>query len=64
MATQGSAGTVVVFFANGTKQEFQDCKDIAEIEREGEKLIVFTQGKQRFVYKKSQLAGWSLPLTV
>jgi len=60
----GGQGTVVVYFPNGTKQEFLDCKDVEEItDAEGVKKIVFTQGKQRFVFKKDSLAGWSLPMT-
>lgn len=56
-------GTVILYFPNGAKQEFTGCKDIQEItDSDGEKKIVFTQGDNRFVFKKSSLAGWSLPL--
>lgn len=61
-AVARTSGTVVIYFPSGEKQEFKDCKDVNEITVDGEKLIVFTQGDNRFVFKKSQLAGWSLPL--
>lgn len=64
-ARGGLSGRVILYFSNGTKQEFLDCKDIEEItDAEGVKKIVFTQGKHRFVFKKDSLAGWSLPMTV
>jgi hypothetical protein len=58
-----ATGTVVLYFSNGTKQEFSNCQDIREIkDADGEEKIVFTRDGNRYVFKKSQLAGWSLPL--
>jgi len=61
--TKPTTGTVVLYFSNGTKQEFTGCQDVREItDSDGEAKIVFTKGDNRYVFKKSQLAGWSLPL--
>ncbi len=56
-------GDVIIYMTNGTVLKFEGALDIQESEGQ-DGIIVFSIGIQRHVFKKSAIAGWSLPMTV
>jgi hypothetical protein len=50
-------GTVYLYFSNGTVLQFDGCEAAVQTDE----VILFTRGGQAYTFKKSALAGWSLP---
>jgi hypothetical protein len=60
-ATAGG-GTVILYFPNGAVLKFENATKIDEITFEGENLLLFIVDDNKYTFKKSQLAGWSIPI--
>ncbi len=61
------ASQVVVYFTNGTSQQFDEVTDYKEIPTPDPNqtgIICFVSKGKRFVFRKQMLAGWAESLTV